>query len=94
MNSIIILRLLYIFIYLRLLNDVNNIFYNFNLLNLSKKRFNVAAMLISFENRTFKIENNQNKRLSSVNEFREFIFKEEINLKERLKRVKEKNRRL
>ena len=49
-------------------------------------------MSISFKNRIFKIENNQNRRLSSVSEFREFIFKKEINLKERLKCVK-KNRR-
>ena len=64
-----ILRFLYIFIYLRLLNDVNNTFYNFNFLNFSKKKFNVAAILILFENRIFKIENNQNKRSNNVNEF-------------------------
>ena len=33
-----ILRFLYIFIYLRLFNDVNNTLYNFNLLNFSKKK--------------------------------------------------------
>ena len=32
------LRFLYIFIYLRLFNDVNNTSYNFNFLNLSKKK--------------------------------------------------------
>ena len=32
------LRLLYIFIYLRLFNDVNNTFYNFNFLNLLKEK--------------------------------------------------------
>ena len=48
-------------------------------------------MSISFKNRIFKIENNQNKRLSNVNEFRRFIFKKEINLKKRFKCVKEKN---
>ena len=88
-----ILRFLYIFIYLRLLNDVNNTFYNFNFFNFSKKRFNIATMSISFKNRIFEIENNQNKRLNSVNEFRGFIFKRKINLKERFKCVKEKNRR-
>ena len=50
-------------------------------------------MSILFENRIFKIENNQNKRLNSVNEFRKFIFEKEINLKKRFKRVKEENRR-
>ena len=53
-----ILYFLYIFIYLRLLSDVNNTLYNFNFLNLLKKKLNVAAILISFENRMFKIENN------------------------------------
>ena len=53
-----ILRFLYIFIYLRLFNDVNNTFYNFNFSNLLKKKFNVITMSISFKNRTFKIENN------------------------------------
>ena len=41
----------------------------------------------------FKIENKQDRRLSNVNEFRKFIFKRKINLKERLKCVKKKNRR-
>ena len=50
-------------------------------------------MSVLFKNRTFKIENNQNRRLNNVNEFRKFIFKKKINLKERFKRVKEKNRR-
>ena len=50
-------------------------------------------MSISFKNRIFEIENNQNKRLNNVNEFRKFIFKRKINLKKRFKCVKEENRR-
>ena len=49
-------------------------------------------MSISFENQIFKIENNQNKRLNKVNEFRKFIFEKKISLKKRLKRIKKKNR--
>ena len=44
-------------------------------------------MSILFKNRIFEIENNQNKRSNSVNEFREFILKKKINLKKRFKRV-------
>ena len=48
-------------------------------------------MSILFENRMFKIEDNQNRRLNNVNKFREFIFKKKINLKKRLKCVKKKS---